>query len=557
VISRPTRHKFKNGVTRSHPRNAIDAQGETMETIKASAKSAGVPACPFDSTTPQGRRRFLHTVGAGALLAGTGGFGAALARNNDPASHFTRLFPRLPVFAESSPALIAALLDIGKPGGLMDANDNLAAGPAALITNPALSLNNPNADLPNGVAGTTFVGQFMDHDMTFDYTSRLGVATDPNRAPNGRAPALDLDSVYGEGPVVDVLLYDPRDRAKFRIESGGQFEDLPRDATGAAVISDPRNDENLMISGLHAAFLLFHNRVVDRVRAAGETAPDQVFAQARRLTTWHYQWIVLHEILPSFIGQPMVDEILRRGRQLHIDDDDGSPSMPVEFQGAAYRFGHSMVRPSYRANLRGDHGGPFFGMVFDPSAEGQADPNDMRGGARAARRFVGWQTFFDFRDGEVKPRKRIDTTISTPLFNLPLSAIAVGTPPTALPQRNLLRHITWQLPSGQRIAEALRVSALSRGDLNELSVYGLGLERSTPLWYYVLKEALIMGGGQHLGPVGGRIVGEVIIGLLQSDHDSYLSASPNWIPTFGNGTAQFRMVDFLTFAGVSPSSRGQ
>jgi hypothetical protein len=75
-------------------------------------------------------------------------------------------------------------------------------------------------------------------------------------------------------------------------------------------------------------------------------------------------------------------------------------------------MGHSMVRPSYRANLAGDSGQPFFGFIFDPSQEGSADPDDLRGGARAARRFIGWQTFFDFGDGEVKPNKKIDTTTS-------------------------------------------------------------------------------------------------------------------------------------------------
>ena len=177
------------------------------------------------------RREFLCGLGAGALVAGASVMAPGLARAAS-STRFTRLFPHLPPFAESSPALIAALLDIGKPGGIMDANDNLSAGPIALIVDPSLSLNNPNALLPNGVAGTTFMGQFVDHDMTFDFTSRLGVATQPRDAPNGRAPALDLDSIYGDGPVAGSLLYDPRDRAKFRIESGGQFEDLPRTATG-------------------------------------------------------------------------------------------------------------------------------------------------------------------------------------------------------------------------------------------------------------------------------------------------------------------------------------
>ncbi len=500
------------------------------------------------------RRRFLQASATVALAAAP--LSRALAQAAAPSRHFARLFPQLTPFAESSPALVAALLDIGRPGGIMDANDDLAAGPIALIVNPALSINNPNADLPAGTAGTTFFGQFIDHDMTFDFTSPLGVATEPRKAPNGRIPSLDLDSVYGGGPVLDQALYDGVDRVKFRIESGELFEDYPRRADGRAIIADPRNDENVMLAGLQLAVMLFHNRMVDRVRREGESANDRVFEAARRWTTWHYQWLVVHEILPSFVGQAMVDEVLRRGRQLRAHETDGVPAMPVEFQGAAYRFGHSMVRPSYRANLRGDKGGPFFGLVFDPAGEGQRDPVDMRGGVRAARRFVGWQTFFDFRDGELKPRKRIDTTISTPLFNLPIGAIASGTPPTALPQRNLLRHLTWSLPAGQQVAEALRVPVLSPADLGELARYGLGLERRTPLWYYVLKEAQVMANGQTLGPVGGRIVAETILGFLAADRGSYLAASPGWYPTLSGG-AGFRVTDFLSFAGVSPQARGQ
>lgn len=504
-----------------------------------------------------GRRRFLRAVVAGTAGSSALRLAPALARPSP--SRFTRLFPHLPSFADASPQMAAALADIGRPGGPMDARDNLAAGPVALIVDPALSLNNPNAISPDATVGTTFMGQFIDHDITFDTTSRLGVPTAPHASVNSRVPALDLDSVYGAGPVADSLLYDPRDRAKFRIESGGLFEDLPRTADGTAIISDPRNDEHLMIAGLQAAFLKFHNRAVDVVRASGAVDPDQGFARARRLTTWHYQWIVLNELLPSFVGRPMVDDILRRGRRFYRVDDEASAAIPVEFQGAAYRFGHSIVRPSYRANLRGDNGVAFFGMVFDPAGQGQADPVDLRGGARAPRRFIGWQTFFDFRDGEVKPRKRIDTRISTPLFNLPLGAIADGTLPTALPQRNLLRHLTWELPSGQRIAETMHLPVLSPRDLGELAAYGLRLERSTPLWYYILREAELIGGGERLGPVGGRIVGEVIIGLLQSDRDSYLAAAPNWTPTLptASGNGNFRMVDLLTFAGVSPASRGQ
>ena len=527
--------------------------------VVAPTKEIAMNLSHFYRTQPDQatRRTLLRAMGAAAVTAGVGGVYPAFAK---PAvtNSFTRIFSNLPPFAEASAKLTAALLDIGKAGGIMDAKDNLAAGPALLITDLSLSANNQNALLPEGAAGTTFMGQFIDHDMTFDTTSRLGVATKPRDSINSRLPALDLDSVYGTGPVADQLLYDPSDRVKFKVESGGLFEDLPRLQDGRALISDPRNDEHVILAGLHAAFLLFHNRAVDFVRASGETDSGVVFARARKLTTWHYQWIAVNEILPSFIGQPMVSDILRRGPRFYRPDEDDGMLMPVEFQGAAYRFGHSMVRPSYRANLKGDNGKPFFGMIFDPAGQGQADPVDLRG-ARAPRRFVGWQTFFDFKDGELKPRKRIDTHISTPLFNIPLGAIADGSTPTSLPQRNLLRHLTWQLPSGQRIAKEMDVPSLAANDLSELSGYGLGLERNTPLWYYVLREADIIGGGQHLGPVGGRIVGEVIIGLLQSDRASYLNAEPRWTPTLPSSTGAgfFKMVDFLTFAGVSPASRGQ
>jgi hypothetical protein len=329
-----------------------------------------------------------------------------------------------------------------------------------------------------------------------------------------------------------------------------------------------------MIAGLHAAFLLFHNKVVDLlIKSPGNLATNNrvtlvakesrsdassqgLFRRARQLTTWHYQWMIVHEFLPLFVGQEMVDDILRRGRRFYRPEVS---QIPVEFQGAAYRFGHSMVRPSYRANFTGLDGEPFFGMIFDPSQENNRDPDDLRGGARASRRFIGWQTFFDFGDGNVRPNKLIDTKISTPLFDLPLAAIPALTPPagppTSLPQRNLLRHVTWQLPSGQSIARHMKVPALSSEDLKELREFGNNLDESTPLWYYVLKEAQVMEKGLHLGPVGGRIVGEVIIGLLELDRDSYLSDEPLWRPTLptrdGTVTGDFRMVDFLNFAGVT------
>ena len=507
------------------------------------------------------RGRFLGAIGAGVgavALDPAGAVGKAYPRQRQRADvrtdQFGRIF-RLPAFAEPSPSVEAALVELGRPGGLMDANDALSAGAKQLIVDPSLSANNPNN--PTHTAGTTFLGQFVDHDITFDASSTLGRPTDPKDAPNFRTQALDLDSVYGAGPVAGQALYDPEDHVKLKVESGGIFEDLPRRADGGAIIGDPRNDEHVIIAGLHSAFLLFHNRAVDYVRSKGHLKEAaSVFAEARRLTTWHYHWLVLHEFLPQLVGREMVDDVLRRGPRFYRPDE-GEAFMPVEFQTGTYRAGHSMVRPSYRANLAGDNGQPFFALIFDPAQEGVADPADLRGGSRAPRRFVGWQTFFDFGDGEVKPNKKLDTKLSTPLFNLPLGAIASHDAPTSLPQRNLLRHLTWQLPSGQSVARAMGVEPLVGADLRELEYLGVGFENDTPLWYYTLKEAEVLADGLHLGPVGGRIVAEVFVGLLRNDPGSWLTTRPDWQPTLPGNNGTFGMTDFLIFAGVDPASRGQ
>ena len=510
------------------------------------------------------RRGFLGGVGTAAGAAGAVVLGPAhAAAQVAPAApatrtdRFSRMFDRLPSFAEATPAVRSALADLGKPGGLLDARDPLEVGPVRLITEPALSPN--NRDNAAHTAGVTCLGQFLDHDMTFDTTSRLGVPTPPDRSPNARTPALDLDSVYGRGPFEDSQLYE-RDRTRLRVESGGQFEDLPRTPDGTAIIADPRNDENLMIAGLQVAMLKFHNRIVDMLRDDSQRSGDRnsLFRDARQIATWHYQWIIVNEFLPSIVGGPLVADILARGGRFYRPRP-GEQSIPVEFQGAAYRFGHSLVRPSYRANLAGDGGAAFFGMIFDPAGEDQADPVDLRGGARAPRRFIGWQTFFDFggaQTANVRPNKVIDTKISTPLFNLPLGAIFSGDMPTALPQRNLLRHLTWSIPSGQAIARAMGIRPLDAGQLRELAPFGSDLDRSTPLWYYILKEAEL-GGGARLAGVGARIVAEVFLGLLAADTRSYFH-QPRWRPTLpSRARGTFRMIDLLTFAQVDPASRGQ
>ena len=465
---------------------------------------------------------------------------------------FGRMFPTLPSFSLDSPSLRTTLMKIGERNGIMDAQDDISKEPLELIINPALRVSNP--DNPDMTAGLTFLGQFLDHDMTLDITSSLEQQVDPEMIQNFRVPTFALDSIYGTGPsgspylfdqTVDhgmtTLLLEPITDSETKCRDGSLKYDLPRNSQNTPLIGDPRNDENLVLSQMQVAFIKFHNNLVTKLKAEGLTNPVEIFLEAQRLTRWHYQWIILHEFLPKTVGQALVDDILQNGRKFY--QWNNAPYIPVEFSVAAYRFGHSQVRPSYRVNFGTNNASQIFALFFNDNLTNPVTI-DMRGGSRAPERFIDWQTFFDFGDGNARNNKRIDTKISTVMFDLP------GMPanePQSLAQRNLLRHLTFKVPSGQRVAAAMGVPALLEADLADLKPFNL--HNRTPLWFYVLREADVKADAKRLGPVGGRIVGEVMIGLLQGDNTSYLSQDPDWTPHLGSN-GNFTMVDLLKFAGV-------
>ncbi|HET6468690.1 MAG TPA: heme peroxidase family protein [Geminicoccaceae bacterium] len=449
------------------------------------------------------------------------------SRYSDSA-RFGRLVPTLPTLYAEREDLSA----LGAAGGPMDPQDR--PPPATGTGNP----DNP-ADL---AAGFTFLGQFIDHDITFDPTSSLERQVDPEAVSNFRTPTLELDSVYGAGPGASPHLYQRADPDKLLIgkDAGGGDNDLPRNAESVALLGDPRNDENLIVSQLHLAFLKFHNAVVDRVRGEG-VAPRDVFREAQRRVRWHYQWMIVHEFLPHIVGRPMVDAVLEKGRRYYNWRNE--PYIPVEFSVAAYRFGHSQVRPAYRIN--GGFARPIFAAETTTGAEGL--PNDLSGGRQIRpEQVVDWTGLFAVDGSRPQPGKAIDTRISSPLLNLPFAS---GAPedPKSLATRNLLRHVTFGLPAGQDVAWAMREEPLRPNELR--GVRDLGFDRYTPLWYYILKEAELRASGAHLGPVGGRIVCEVLVGLLEGDRLSYLRAGPRWKPDLGT-RGRFGMAELLKVAGV-------
>jgi hypothetical protein len=477
---------------------------------------------------------------------------------------YSRMFPELPPFAPATDEVRERAKQLGVTGGLLDAHDNQPGQ------------NNP--DNPRMTEGVTFFGQFLEHDVTFALRAPLLEQTDPRQTRNVRTTKFDLDSLYGNGPDGSPELYDTNSGdIKFRIEAipgservsknGAVRFDLPRDPNNHAIILESRNDENVVISQFHLAMLRFHNAVVAQLRsdpARAQRSARELFNEVRRLVTWHYQWIILHEYLPLTIGQERVDEIVQNGPRFYrpldrtqdalFRNSSGDLLIPVEFAMAAFRFGHSQVRPSYRINFGPDAGPPVILPIFDDSVDpNDRDPNDLRGGKRAPRRFIDWQTFFRFDSSNFRPNKRIDTKLSSALMQLPgARGPAPGLPSDgvqSLASRNLMRHVNFGIPSGQAIARLMGIRVLTVEQLAELAPFGM--ERSTPLWYYILKEAEVFENGLRLGPVGSRIVGEVFIGLLQADQDSFLVAEKNFRPTLPSATrGDFEITDLLRFSGV-------
>ncbi len=428
---------------------------------------------------------------------------------------YGRLFPHLRAQSADDDALLA----LGRSGSRMDVS---AGGEAS--------------DNPRIPAGWPIYGQLIAHDITAD-RSLLQHHSSVRRIVNFRTPRLDLECLYGAGPGGMPYLYDLADPDKFLlgVTDAGRPDDLQRNAQGIAIIGDPRNDVHLPISQLHLAFLKFHNAVVDHLRAADDVAPARIFGEAQRLVRWHHQWIALREYLPLIVGATLASDMLRDGPR-HYRPRHGVAYIPIEFSDAAYRFGHSMVRSSYRLN---------------DASTGTLFPDCIGMCPVPAQRVIAWRNFFDIDDvAQPQPSKRIDTRLAHSLIDLPDQIVGATDLPEhhSLAVRDLLRARALDLPSGEAVAEALGVAPLTR---DELDLPDADWRGGTPLWYYILREAELRQHGERLGEVGGRIVAETLVGLVDADPTSYRSVRPDWLPTLpGAAPGEFAIADLLAFAGV-------
>jgi len=434
---------------------------------------------------------------------------------------FGRLFPYL----DAANHDVAFLRELGLPGEALDER--------------SADRTVDNAELPSGFV---FFGQFIDHDITLDPLSSLSRQADPDAIRNFRTPRLDLDSVYGSGPEVSRFLYESpfAGGTRDRFLLAADRPDLPRNREGTALVGDPRNDENLLLSQFQYAMLNFHNAIFEWL----PEDTDNHFERAQQFARWHYQWLVLEEFLPAICDEDVVDAVRDERRYYTVGREDQS-YMPLEFAGAAYRFGHSQVRSRYRVNdgregkLFG-HGPDALSPGFQPTPESSA---------------VDWPHLFEMEEEtDAQRARKIDPLLSPDLLDLPF--MTADEPwRRSLASRNLVRGRRLGLPSGQAVARAMGLDPLSNAELGfdaVLDEYGQPSDTEMPLWYYVLAEASEQANGEHLGVVGSRIVAEVIVGLIESDPRSFLTVQPTWTPTLptpcsGAGD-DFTTADLLAFA---------
>jgi hypothetical protein len=451
----------------------------------------------------------------------------------------------------------------------------------------------------------TYLGQFIDHDITFDPSSSLQKQNDPDGLVDYRTPKFDLDNVYGRGPDDQPYMYDfskGSDKARFLLGkqlSGAPAikppaQDLARNGSNVAsgqkaraIIGDPRNDENALVSQLQTLFLRFHNRLIDDL--------GMNFSQAQRSLRFHYQWMLINDFLPTLVNKTTLQSVFPHLKTTSSIADAppvlkfyharDMAYMPLEFSVAAYRFGHSMVRPGYRLNDSDNTLLPIFGQAGSPSR-----PKSLRGFMAPADDWaIDWARFIDIAprpEGIILDDKgnapngmppsaqqlvenktrlqlayRIDSSIVFPLGDLPPDVADLIIP--SLAERNLVRGWRLRLPNGQSVAKAMGETPIdikigkfedAESGVQAIEAISPAFKDNCPLWAYCLAEThahTVPGihgvNSKLLGPVGGRIVAETFAGLIVNDSQSFLSQEPRWKPTIGGGKI-FGLKEFVNFA---------
>ncbi|MGB9177994.1 MAG: peroxidase family protein [Pyrinomonadaceae bacterium] len=521
----------------------------------------------------------IHTAAVATAVAST-----AVAPAASAVPHFTYLFEDL----------------VEKPDKLLP---DMAEAPSILEDLKELGMSmrdveqkaDGNSNIPSAY---TYFGQFVDHDITFTdvkkpegFTDAKVLGTDTQLSPlsldeihkikNKRASILELDCVYGiipsekeeerKPPPRKTLPDNPAMMALGLVSESGDRPpgktrddyDLCRNKKSAsdngkfdraAFIPDPRNDSNLIVSQLHVAFLRAHNELVRRGNS---------FDQARLILRDCYHRIIIQDFLIRIADPDVVRQVLSSSKPLYNPPKEGAFSLPLEFTVAAYRFGHSMIRKRYYVNdsARSLSLGKLFmlivlGQGFEPKPGKGADtlPENM---------IVQWEAFLT---GGQNMARQLNTRMVEPLFNLLDELDRPVDGEKSLAVQDLKRGYMLRIPTGQAIAERLEIAnplttaqiedlarKVSDAQYTALTKKETKLSSRTPLWFYILAEAKILGKEDRLGPVGSRLVAEVFIGLICRIPDSYLNVG--WQHgELGSKKGEFNLTDLLRLANVLPKN---
>jgi heme peroxidase len=479
------------------------------------------------------------------------------ARARCPVGHFSNLFT-----ASAASKVGAAAADRNAIGMIADAR-------ASGVDDP------PSDDRDDIPAGYTYFGQLVVHDLT---QSKVAIGADGRkRLQNLMSPNLDLDTIYGGGPTrcphiyqppfQTAYLHRPKDLADdgqhlFHLGRTGKAAfpenwqegeglpcDLPRvDVASKGVygglqarsvtplVSDERNDDNLILAQLTAQFLLVHNTVASYLHRTGDpTAANrplskrESFELARHFLLKAYRSIVVHDYLKRLLLPEVYDSLIA-GK---IKSED---HLPIEFVFGVARVGHAMVRAAYEIN---DHINLSFGglgrlMGFSSSSPGATLPIP-------ADWVVDWHRFLEMDEGD-KPQsaRRISPFLAPTFVHGDLKNRHTNLD-GSLSFHDLWRCYQFEVPTGQECARQLlgpsSTKVLSGAEMLPVPVFAslhpapkliAALEANpqflseTPLTYYVLQEAAVLGGnGRYLGPLGSHIYATAILYALKDAPQTY------------------------------------
>ncbi|MFO1203630.1 MAG: peroxidase family protein, partial [Tabrizicola sp.] len=450
-------------------------------------------------------------------------------------------------------------------------------------------------------AAYTYFGQFVNHDISaprgdvmshgadappagvvgavdppgLDRSRRASVEIILRNFFNDHPEPLTLASLYGEGPGSadpNVRALYAADGKRFRLgktrrEVDKVFVDDMKDpalvdhATGAPdllrtgggpLIADLRNDENLIISQLHLALLLFHNKVVAALEPSFPD-PATCFAEARKVVTRHYHWLILNDYLPQLLSRAVQARPLAE----YPSNLQKPNEVPLEFTTAAFRFGHSMVGSAYDFNANFGVGGHLapegatLAHLFAFTSHQNMGQNAPGLPELPDHWVIDWERMTRFQAGTAgaPPRpfgnaERIDLSFAPDMLNVVGdSEIAVH---GSILFRNLMRGFHRRMPFGQQLADQYGVDRLSEAEVRRALprekalapgmkslrqvAEDLGMLAETPAWLYFLCESRVREAGERVGPTASHLIADTIVGLIRHNGKSLLNTAPDWHP---------------------------